>query len=105
MVFLLHNSQLRIIQHDLLLAILLKLYCSYGVMRTTFYLYYFAKAKLLMLYSLPRLQTAGITWRKVRRGNMINCLRFGGSRHIRWLAAFRLTLRCWSHAAVHPLKS
>ena len=39
---------------------MLKLYGGNRVMRTAFYLHYFSKAKLLMLYFLPGLQTTGV---------------------------------------------
>jgi hypothetical protein len=51
----LHYSQLRIIQHNLLFAIQLKVNSCYRVMCCTFHFHHLAKTKFLMLYFLSGL--------------------------------------------------
>src|SRR5690606_31084190 len=57
--------QFGIVQHDLLFAIMLKLYGGNGIMRRSFHLQHFAKTKFLMLHLLTRLQIAGIAGYKI----------------------------------------
>ena len=54
--FLLYNPQLRIIQHDLLLSVVLENHRSDRVVRSTFHSRYFSKTKFLMLNALSGLK-------------------------------------------------
>src|SRR5687768_1933546 len=62
----LNNPQLRIIQHDLLLAVVLKLYSSHRVVQGTFHLQHLTETEFLVLYSLSCLQVTRITCNEIR---------------------------------------
>ena len=67
-----HYPQLRIIQHDLLFTILIKLHRCNGIMGCSLHLHYFAKTEFLVLYLLPHLQTGCIAGYKISRRLMLH---------------------------------
>jgi hypothetical protein len=60
-----YDHQFRIIQHNFLLAILIKLYCSNRIVNRTFQFYHCSKSKLLVLHSHIFFQLCNITGNKI----------------------------------------
>src|SRR5437762_6995405 len=83
----LHNSQLGIIQHDLLIAVVFEFDSGDGVMCTSFKFDNSAKPEFLVLHFLAFLQFGKIARNKVRRWGMLNRFGFGSRGKIRRLAA------------------